>query len=97
MFSEFTPQIQSLKWDPQNTGEPVQSSREESGSESWAGQGKLPFSTSRHNQALEEKLRRQFQTQASGWLNVSDDIYVAVWGKKAHEGACSSEGGSSEG
>lgn len=40
MFSEFIPQIQSLKWDPQNTGEPVQSSRKEPGSESSGRAGK---------------------------------------------------------
>lgn len=40
MFSEFASQIQSLKWDPQSTGEPVQSSREESGRESSGRAGK---------------------------------------------------------
>lgn len=97
MFSEFTPQFQNLKWDPQSTGEPVQIPKKNLVVSCQAGQGKLPVSTSRHNHVLEEKLRRQLQTQASGWLNVFDDIEVAVLGKKAHEGARNSEGGSSEG
>lgn len=74
MFSEFTSKFQNLKWDPQSSGEPMQSSKEESGSRlSGRTENASILYQPLQPGPLGKRLgiwRRQLQIQINGWLNM---------------------------